>query len=199
MKRILVICSTLVLFSLGAKSQISYGVKVGFNASNVSNSDGKTLSGGHVGGLVNYALSKNFALQGEVLYSTQGCRYKAGEFGPFSLSLNSTLSYINIPILAQYYFTPGFYVEAGPQIGFLTSAKLDNYDPADNDGHAYKDYFKSTDFSGGIGLGYIFKKINLGIDARYTFGLSNIAKESDDKLHNKVFQLGVFYKFGKKK
>jgi hypothetical protein len=80
---------------------------------------------------------------------------------------------------------------------------MDNYDLADNDGHEFKDGFKSTDFAGGVGVGYIFQKINLGIDARYTFGLSNINKKFDGEenvtSHNKVFQLGVFYKFGKKK
>lgn len=203
MKKLIFFC-TVMMAGFMANAQLSYGVKAGLNVANLSNSvGGKALVGYHGGGLVNYAVSEKFALQAELLYSGQGCRYKVADFGFVSLNQNVNLDYINIPILAQYYFAPSFYVEAGPQIGFLASAKDDAYEKEDNDGRSYKENLKSTDFSAGVGLGYIFTKINLGIGARYTFGFSNINKKFDDeetiKNHNNVFQIGAFYRFGKKK
>jgi hypothetical protein len=204
MKKFFVICFPMVLFACSAKAQITYGIKGGINVSTIHSSiksGAGSLAGLNFGGLANYSLNKKFALQAELLYSNQGYGFpiesKAYSFAGIE-TINHyyipvRLNYINIPLMVQYHIVPRVYIEAGPQFGILASVK------GMHDGLQYK----STDFSAGVGAGYIFKKINLGISARYTSGLSNINKytsaEKEMKNHNKVFQLGVFYKFGKRK
>lgn len=99
----------------------------------------------------------------------------------------------------KYYVADKFNLEAGPQIGFLTSAetstKLDGYSQkVDQDA---KDYFESVDFGFNLGAGYDFtNKISAGI--RYNIGLSNVLKTQpgdDSKSQNSVFSLSVGYKF----
>jgi hypothetical protein len=94
-------------------------------------------------------------------------------------------------VLAQYMFDNGFRIEAGPQIGFLMSAKNKAGDITEN----VKDNLKSTNFSIPVGVGYLTSS-GLGFDARYNFGLSNINNTSSPtKIHSNVFQFGIFYQF----
>ena len=93
--------------------------------------------------------------------------------------------------MAKYYVAEGFSLEAGPQIGFLMSAKL----KGDGEDLDIKDESNSTDFGFNFGAGYdVTENINLGL--RYSLGLSNINKEDgagDAKNSNIAF--AVAYKF----
>ena len=56
-----------------------------------------------------------YAIQSEIFYSIQGSKADNDKV---------SLSYINIPIMVQRYIaSSGFYIETGPQLGFLLSAK----------------------------------------------------------------------------
>ena len=83
----------------------------------------------------------------------------------------------------------GFYVEAGPQIGFKTSQSSDNV--------GIDSLAKASDLSIAGGIGY-HSKIGLGIGVRYTAGLSKVGDfEPQDGItpdfKNGVFQLSIFY------
>ena len=98
----------------------------------------------------------------------------------------------------KYYPQEKFYFEAGPQIGFLTSAKLEvevlGYGSNTQDA---KDSFKSSDFGLNFGLGYNFTK-RVTSNVRYNLGLSNIANtESGDNttIKNSVFSISLGYIF----
>lgn len=178
-------------FFAAATAQVQFGVKAGANFSTFTgdNSAGaKTKVGFNAGALVSLPLFNEFSLQPEVVFSGQG--FKVDEQGSTG-SLNA--NYINVPVLFKYNNPTGFFLETGPQIGFLMSAKI----KAGGQTQDFKDQFNSTDFSWAFGLGYLIKSANVGIDARYNLGLSNIAKDSgSDKVKNSVFQVGVFYLFG---
>lgn len=183
----------LTVFSLAvANAQVRFGVKAGANFSNFTGDDldgAKTKVGFHAGALVALPLFSDFTLQPEVVYSGQG--YKVSE-NQFSGKLNA--DYINVPILFKYNNPTGFFAETGPQIGFLMSAKAKISGQDDVD---VKDESKSTDFSWAIGIGYLLKDVNLGLDVRYNLGLSNLNKDSGDgNSKNSVFQVGLFYLFG---
>ncbi len=159
-----------------ASAQIQFGVKAGLNLANLSVSPkdaGTSLSfqpSFNAGGLVSIPIVSNFKLQPEVVYSAQGSSVKtSGESGHYNFG------YINIPVLFKYQDPSGFFAEIGPQVGFLLSAK------AKSGGNSVdlKDEVKSTDFAGVLGIGYL-SSINLGVDARYNLGLTNIAKNSGD-------------------
>jgi len=121
--------------------------------------------------------------------STQGSKTQfVFEDESFDVKLNMT--YINLPILAQYN-TGGFVIETGPQVGFLMSAKMkaDEGDAVD-----VKDDFKGIDFSWAIGAGYVSQS-GFGVNARFNLGLSSVA-EGDAKVKNSVIQVGVSYLLG---
>jgi hypothetical protein len=178
---IVAICAT---FAVQAQD-ISFGVKGGLNVASFANYDGGgSKISGHIGGFANFKFTK-WALQPELLFSGQGGTYEwPGEDGKFALS------YINIPVLFQYYFLPQFYAEAGPQMGFLLSAK------SKREGVSYdvKDAFKTVDFGSAIGAGYKFP-IGVGVYARYNFGFTDLIDGSADP-RNSVFQIGASYTFG---
>jgi hypothetical protein len=58
-----------------------------------------------------------FALQPELLFSSQGSNYDGDRI--------SKLNYVNLPVLVQYIFNNGFRLETGPQVGLLASTKTD--------------------------------------------------------------------------
>lgn len=190
MKKVLIFSLVAFSFSTLKAQSPSFGIKAGANYSTVLLKDNNSTdyaTGLHAGALAHFHLSKTWALQPEVLYSIQGAK----ESGSYNNKLR--LNYINVPVLLQYMFQNGFRLQAGPQIGFLISAKS----KLNDEEHDVKDSFKSTDFSFPIGLGYLSKS-GLGIDGRWVPGLSNIQKD-DYSPTNHVFQLGLFYQFGNHK
>jgi hypothetical protein len=58
-----------------------------------------------------------------------------------------------------------------------------------------KDYFKKTDFSWALGIGYQSQS-NIGVNARFNFGLSKLDEDGEVKMFNRVFQLGLYYLLG---
>ena len=120
-KQILILPFVLLYFclSLDAQSIFSFGVKAGANFSTFSGKGAEgsdALIAPHAGGLVNFAATNadgffKYVVQAEILYSMQGVK---------SGNDKTTLSYINVPIMVQRYIdASGFYIETGPQAGFL--------------------------------------------------------------------------------
>ncbi|QSW87659.1 MULTISPECIES: porin family protein [Flavobacterium] len=198
---------TVIMFGFVNAQDVKFGIKGGLNISNFSgDTDGietKSRYGFNLGGFVEIKFSEKIALQPEILYSTQGVKFEnvgTDVNGTFRTGdINFNLAYINIPVMFKYYPAERFSVEAGPQIGFLTSAKtktrLDGFNRTVTQDAKY--LFESIDFGLNIGAGYYFTE-NLAVGARYNIGLANIVKTEvgdDSKLHNKVFSLSVAYKF----
>jgi opacity protein-like surface antigen len=101
----------------------------------------------------------------------------------------------------QYNFIPNFYLEAGPEFGFLVSAKNKTKNETNNNTIAesdnYKDSLNTFNFGIGIGAGYYFTD-NIGVTARYVAGVTDLAKDrpaNRDAIRNNVFQVGLAYKF----
>lgn len=207
MKKIIFSSIAIMLFGFVSAQETKFGIKGGLNVSNFfGDTDGldlKSRVGFNIGGFVEIKLSEKIALQPELLYSTQGAKlanvgaYVNGVFYTGDVKFN--LAYINVPVMFKYYGTQKFSIEAGPQIGFLTSAKskttLNGFNRT-NEMDA-KDLFKSIDFGLNFGAGYDFTE-NIFVGARYNLGLANIGKTvagDDGKTHNGVFSLSLGYKF----
>lgn len=207
MKKVILSAIAVMAFGFANAQDVKYGLKGGLNISNFTgDTDGanlKSRAGFNVGGFVEIKLSEKFSIQPELLYSTQGTKianigdYLDDEF--FTGDINFNLSYINVPVMFKYYVAEKFSIEAGPQIGFLTSAKtktkLDGFSQTVEDD--VKDSFESIDFGLNFGAGYDFTE-HFAIGARYNLGLANIAKTEagdDTKLHNSVFSFSAAYKF----
>lgn len=169
--------------------EMNIGLKGGLNFSTIggdSSEDIDSKIGYNLGLLSHFHLSDRFGLQPEIMYSSQGGKSK-DIAGDFELDLN----YINIPVLFQYMFDNGFRIQAGPQLGILTGAKLKD----DTSKVDVKDEFKTIDFALSFGLSYVHPPSGFGVDARYNYGLSNINENSASKAYNRGFQVGVFYLF----
>ncbi len=203
MKKIILSAIAVMAFGFVNAQDIKYGIKGGLNLSSLSgDTDGldlKSKFGFHAGGFVEIKFSEKFALQPELLYSTQGTKFDDIQLGGNAAKTCFNFDYINVPVMFKYFAAEKFFVEAGPQIGFLVAAKArvkvdeQNIDNKQD----IKDNFESIDFGLNFGAGYEFTE-NIFASARYNLGLANIAKTEsgdDTKIHNGVFSLSVGYKF----
>lgn len=174
---------------------VEFGVKAGLNLSTVKvgssagNSDPRLSA--HVGGLAHIHLTKEFAIQPELVFSGQG--FKTTNTGNSNKS-NYKLNYLNIPVLVQYMFNNGIRLESGPQVGLLLSGKYKTGDVTTDVKNAYKD----IDFAWAFGAGYIMPS-GLGFDARFNLGIAKINDDIMADRRNGVFQVGVFYQFRPRK
>nr|WP_315256611.1 porin family protein [uncultured Flavobacterium sp.] len=195
MKKIILSAVAVFAFGFANAQEVKFGAKAALNIASLTGDveGSSSLIGFQVGGFAEFKLSEKFAIQPELMYSAQGVKEKY-EGGDFSEELTTKLGYINIPVMAKYYVAKSFSLEAGPQIGFLTSAKYKVEEEgvsAEVDG---KDNFNSVDFSFNFGAGYDFTE-NISAGLRYNLGLSNINKEGDASAKNGVFSVSVGYKF----
>ena len=175
--------------------QIQYGVKAGYSRVDLTYSGAATRndmipkSDFNAGVFANIPLFNDFYLQPELMYSGQGNGFKD--------SATFNCNYINAPVLFKYQHAIGLFVETGPQLGFLLSAKIKT------PGRSFDitNQIQHTDFSWVFGVGYENPDTNLGIDIRYNLGLSNTATGGNTLggetgiLKNTVFQIDLFYQF----
>lgn len=141
-----------------------------------------------------YQLTDRLALAVELLYSNQGYRMK--DNSAFRDG-TATLHCLNLPLTAKYYFAPGLAFRIGVQPGYAMSRKTEN-DTNDGKGHwthssTSDTWFHRFDLSIPFGLTYNIGPLEL--DARYNLGLTNTTKYDALKLHNRVLQLSVGYRF----
>jgi len=176
-KLILTVAAVFACGFANAQSEgVKFGLKAGLNLTNFTGdveSDGATSF--YVGGLVDLAVSENFHVQPELLYSMEGAD-------------DASVSYLRIPIMAKYYIMEGLNLQAGPEIAFKVAAEDDFTD----------EVIKSMDFGLGIGAAYEMP-MGLMFDVRYNLGLSNIAESDvvgdDVEIKNTGIQLGIGYRF----
>ncbi|WP_456441474.1 porin family protein [Psychroserpens sp.] len=183
MKKLL-FCLAIAVFGIANLNaqDIEFGVKGGLNFASISGDDipeSGIITDFHFGVMAELPISDKFSFQPELLYSGQGYAIDRDIIN---------LNYINVPLMAKYYLTKRLSVEAGPQIGFLISAKNESVD--------IKDQVKSFDFGANLGVSY---KLDSGLNfgARYNFGLSNINDISgfSNKNQNGVVQVSIGYFF----
>lgn len=193
MKKMILLAVVAMMTIMSVNAQNTF-VKpmVGATFSKISGIDDTKFKVGAVGGMeVGYYVSEPFALTAGLLVSLQGSNYKDNEY---EKDMKTTLTYLNVPLLANYYVAPGFAIKAGIQPGFLLGRKTkgtekvegawEDYEYTDTDG------MKKLDLSIPIGLSYEFS--NIVLDARYNLGLTKIVEHV--KAKNSVFMLTLGYK-----
>ncbi len=193
MKKILMMAAMMVV-TVAAKAQFAPGTwtlqpKVGIELTEISADDAKFKFGLGAGVEGQYQVNNWFGLSAALMYQQQGSKVK-------NFDEKYKLAYLNIPVMAKFYVTKGLSLNAGLQLGFLTSAKVDDED--------IKSQCNKVDFSIPMSVAYELP-MGLVFEARYTTGLTNILKDafsstaSDaDKFaynKNEVFMLTVGYKF----
>lgn len=187
MKKIMIVFAVFISSAAFAQ-KFEIGAKAGANVSNFTgtgnwqNVKAKSLVGYHIGAFMSFFIGNNFAVQPEVLFSSQGAKFESA-----GKTTDQKIYYVNVPLLLKYRTTSGFYIEAGPQIGFKTGESSSNMDSL----------AKSTDLSVAGGIGF-HSRAGLGIGVRYTAGISKVgdfkaANGIDPDFKNGVLQFSVFY------
>lgn len=221
MKKITLTLLGLVAFSTSALAQqeVKFGPKAGVNFATLNGKDAKEADmqvGFHIGAFAEIKFNEQFAIQPEILYSTQGAQTKGtiqvmGVTANFEGGIKS--SYINVPIMAKYYVIPSVAIEAGPYVGFLMKAEAESNISAMGASQELKQDIKdasnTVDF--GVGVGASFNLDNgFFVGARYNLGLTKIYKDykaetefenvfidssSETDAKNGVIQVSVGFKF----
>ena len=193
MKKLFMIAALMVA-TLSANAQNEQGVitlqpKVGMNLSTITGDGDQKMKFGLVAGAeAEYGISENFGIDFGVLYSMEGCRFKADGADK---STFYNLDYINIPILAQFYPVKGLAIKAGVQPAFNVRAK------ASYDGTSVKlkDLgYEINTFNLSIPVGLSYEISNFVIDARYNIGITKLVKDSEQG-RNSTISITVGYKF----
>ena len=194
--------------------------KIGFNVSFLTNAGksylverlgGKPMEGsrdvklGFVAGVEGeYQITPMISVAAGLLYSMQGTKWEDLEsqtayYRAMSKDRMVNLSYLNIPIVANFYVLKGFALKAGVQAGFLLDSKGKEtiYDDLENrevETSGDIEGIKKFDLSIPLGASYEFN--NVVIDARYNLGLTKVCPGEDNKSSkNSVVQVTVGYKF----
>lgn len=176
MKKTIFLTIALLFLAANAQAQLlKLGVKAGLNYANFSGTEIQTdaITSYHAGLVAEIKLLDKFAIQPELLYTTQGATYNTA-LGDFK----NELGYIAIPVLAKIYLSDSFSLEVGPQASFLLNEK-DKFNV--NDANTF-------DFAIDAGLSFKITK-NLFIQGRYVLGLTEVSPDADAK--NSVLQLSA--------
>lgn len=168
-------------------AQISGGVRIGGNLSNIKYSfDDLSYSndskfGPLVGLYLTAMLGDKAGIQPELVYSAMGSKSSDGDL---------KLAYIALPVMLRYQIIEQIHVLAGPQAAFLLSGKYESPDGEEQD---VKDQLNGVDFGLVVGAGADINRFNLGV--RYGFGLANILDtEGDTKAKNSGLQIVLGYR-----
>jgi hypothetical protein len=198
--------------SFGIRGGVSYAGLQGDAVSSVQNlvdfSNGAITTSSRPGlfggGFVNIPVAQNFSIEPAVYYAQKGYELKGtfnikgAEFLSAGAKAQLNTSYIDIPVLAKMNVS-GLQIFAGPQVSFLTDAKLRmtagalGFNIVDNTVNA-KEQFNNIDVAVTGGLGYQFSN-GVNITAAYDHGLSKVDKGQNFDSYNRAFKVGVGFKF----
>jgi hypothetical protein len=169
------------------KGSVEFGADVGLNTSflysSISSSD--IILGFNAGLSADYYFSPSWSIKVKAIYDQKG--YGGGNSqvgdGTVNNSVDFRFNYITIPVMANWHFgrTNNWYLDLGPYIGFLISAK-----ETDNNLDVSS---AVNDIDAGLALGIglkipisSYKKVFIEYDGQS--GITNAYNDSYDKVQN---------------
>ena len=187
MKKLVIIFVFIFGFTQVSNAQFSVGLLGDLSSSNISGSapSGTMYSGrtGLGGGLIfDYKVTDEVTISLQPMYLPKGTTisYDLKSYEEERDSVDVKFSYVTIPIMVKVKATKVVYVTSGFDVGFLQSATKTNINV---DGEEdISDNISSTDISVNFGVGFTFKvgSFNLFFEGRYSQGLFNASKFTDD-------------------
>jgi len=164
----------------------------------------KPVTGFYGGGYTNIPVSGNLSLEPGLYYSTKGYElngsYTVKDISILTASATATLrtSYIDLPVLLKANFN-GLQVFAGPQVSYLTGAKLTTKAGVAginllNSSMDVANQFNRWDAGITGGIGYQFTN-GLHITAAYERGLSKVDAGKNTQSYNQGIKIGAGFTF----
>jgi hypothetical protein len=193
MKAIIISVSMILISDLVFAQKIRFGLDPGFAISrgNYQPDEGlnkRVYVGFDGGAFVEIGVCQKFNLQPELNYSMVGVELNDGE-----KEATIKFRYIDVALLAKLNVCKKFGLFAGPQVGFLTSAKRDS--SFTDEMIDLKNDFKDEDYGLVLGAEYKFTQ-HLFLSARYYHGLQQVAESWNDfVLRNRYVSVRVGYIF----
>ena len=197
-KLIAIICTGLLTLSLSAQQ---FGVKAGLDLTNLNLSSADTSlafdmgTGYSAGAFAIFELSDVLQLKPELLYAH---RSASTDLSLLGLQVKATfdMDYIEVPINLGYMVSDQITINAGPYFGFLLGTELTIDVLGQVQTEDFKEDMNSTDYGVNIGASYNINE-SMVINAGYTLGLANLAKDSgDDTLTSSAIRISFGYIFG---
>ena len=197
MKKVNKLFLLLTLFCVagGVHAQIAIGPKVGINigtfrGDDVESDDAENLLGVTLGAVANIGITENFSIMPEVLFFQKGAEqtlFEDPNDSETKTERETTLNYVEIPVLAKYAFSigqgPELFVIGGPSFGIGLGGNISETNLSDRDIDFEEDMITNFDFSVALGGG-ISLPVGPGsliFDIRYLLSLTSIDDSEFDR------------------
>ena len=176
------------------KGTTQFGITLGYNAatvttSNLTNSDYR--SGVNAGFVVDHYFSERWSFKSKAIYDQKGWNSGYLNYGGNSVRTDYHLDYLTIPLMANWHFgrTKNWYLNFGPYLGFLLSAK------ESTGNEDIKNAFNTFDGGLDVGIGVKFPVSNnkkFFIELNGTGGASDIIKNNQgSSIRNSVSAINI--------
>lgn len=185
MKNLRIILTLIFTFCLSTSfySQTDIGVIGGVNIADFkadTDITSRVLWGAGV--FADFNLGKNFSLRTEPMYLKKGGIQEQSDENP---KLTVDQAFLEVPVLLKYSLgkETEYYFLAGPSMGILLTSDLEAYVNTFTFTADFKDLTETLDFGLCLGTGVSFPidKYKLLFEVKYTYGLTNLAKDGKFK------------------
>lgn len=172
MKKTLLFLVVITITSLSFAQNASYGLRVGYNISNLDFDPDATFENKHRNGFAigffgEYDLSSSIAIAPEIQFSAEGAKHR-----------ELRVDYIQAPILLKFRVGDRLAIGAGPLVGVKV--------------HEFEDGYANFSFSAMGGLEFMITD-EIFVDARYHYGVTNILNDNNPlgEAKNTNIQIGI--------
>lgn len=196
---LLILLSIMSLVKIQAQENLQFGIKGGANLYRLNfkefGTDSRTDF--HLGLLAEIPLSKEFAFQPEIVYSSQGARSSDVPSFDGRVYYDFELDYIQVPLTFKYYLIKNLALETGPSFNFMVKEQITGTYVDLPMTEISSDSAKFFEFGSVLGLSYKLPG-NFFLSTRFTYGLTNAfngKRFSTNSVTNNGFQIGTGYIF----
>ncbi|MBD5322509.1 MAG: PorT family protein [Bacteroides sp.] len=198
-----------------SEQKIVIGPRVGLNVSNYSATNmefegDKSKIGFNVGVAVEFPIVRSFYINTGLFYTTKGIKFEDSGYD-WKETETYNAGYIELPVYASYRLNfaeaSQLQINFGPYLAYGVNGKVTwkQNDDGDVEKYSYDLFgtdenqagFKRFDCGLGVGIGYTFNRIYLGMT--YQFGLVNVLDSEEygklAKMKNRNFNISIGYNF----
>ena len=194
MKKLLFATLAMFFVTFESFAQVEQGVfsikpAAGITIANLTGSGASSKIGFTGGAELAYQATDILGLSAGVMYSMEGAKDDIHtEVGRYDAKVN--LSYLNIPVMANFYVFDNLALKIGIQPACLLKAEAKLGSSTTN----IKSQVEKFNFSIPVGISYEFG--NLMIDARFAMGLTKVTKKTAEvnDAKSSVFQITLGYR-----